>query len=78
MDFLTRFPHLRPLPIDLAIAQEAASLRATHRPSSPDALVIANGIVGQVGYLVTNDGDWPSKLQPLVGRVAVCALSRHL
>jgi PIN domain nuclease of toxin-antitoxin system len=78
MDFLTRFPHLRPLSIDLAVAQEAASLRATHRFSSPDALVIATGIVGQVGHLVTNDRDWPSKLRPLAGRVAVCSLSRHL
>lgn len=64
--------------LDLAVAQEAASLRATHRFSSPDALVIATGIVGQVGHLVTNDRDWPSKLRPLAGRVAVCALGRHL
>jgi predicted nucleic acid-binding protein len=78
LDFLTRFPNLAPLAIDLAVAQEAASLRATHRFSSPDALVIATGIVGQVGHLVTNDRDWPSKLRPLAGRVAVCFLGSHL
>ena len=78
MDFLTRFPNLRPLPVDLAVAQEAASLRATHRFSPPDALVIATGIVAQVGHLVTNDRDWLPKLRPLASRVMVCTLASHL
>jgi predicted nucleic acid-binding protein len=78
MDFLTRFPNLVPLAIDLPVAQEAASLRATYRFSPPDALAIATGIVGQVGHLVTNDRDWLPKLQSLAARVAVCTLASHL
>jgi predicted nucleic acid-binding protein len=78
MDFLTRFPNLHPLPVDLPVAQEAASLRATYRFSPPDALTVATGIVGQVGHLVTNDGAWSSKLQPVAARVVVCTLAEHL
>jgi predicted nucleic acid-binding protein len=78
IDFLSRFPNLRPASVDLAVAQEAASLRAAFRFAAPDALVIATGIVNQVGHLVTNDADWPRKLAPLAGRVQVCYLSAHL
>src|SRR5262245_42348222 len=58
LDFLTRFPNLRPHPVDLAVAQEAASLRAMFRLSMADALIVATGIVAQVHHLVTNDADW--------------------
>ena len=52
MDFFASFPNLRPLAVDLVVAQEAASLRATYAFSPPDALTIATGIVAQVGHLV--------------------------
>lgn len=58
LDFLTRFPNLNPEPIDLPVAQEAASVRATQRLKPPDALVVATGIVHQVSHLVTNDKRW--------------------
>ena len=58
MDFLTHFPHLRAAPIDLAVAQEAASVRATQRLRTPDALVVATGLVTQVGLLVAMDDRW--------------------
>jgi len=57
MDFLTHFLHLRAAPIDLAVAQEA-SVRATQRLKTPDALVVATGLVTQVGLLVANDDHW--------------------
>src|SRR5215216_476809 len=63
LDFLTQFPNLRPMSIDLAVAQEAASLRAMFRLSMADALIVATGIVAQVHHLVTNDADWSRKLQ---------------
>ena len=77
-DFLTRFPHLRPLPVDLPIAQEAASLRAAFRLTISDSLIVATGIVAQVHHLVTNDADWQRRLQPIGSRIRVCLLSQHL
>lgn len=78
VDFLTRFPNLTAAQIDLAVAQEAASLRAAYGFATPDALVIATGIVGQVGHLVTNDRQWKRKLQPISRRIRVCYLADHL
>lgn len=78
IDFLTNFPHLAPVGVDLVVAQEAASLRATYGFAAPDALVIATGIVSQVGHLVTNDRQWQSKLRPIAQRIKVCYLADHL
>lgn len=74
-DFFHRFPNLRLAPVDFAVAQEAASLRTVFGFKTPDALVIGTGIVHQVGHLVTNDGDWKRKLQPMNARIEVCLLS---
>lgn len=78
IDFFSRFPNLRVVPIDLPVAQEAASLRATFRFSAPDALIIATALVSQVGYLITNDRQWTTKLHSLSGRIRVCYLDHHL
>ena len=78
MDFLSSFPNLRPATIDLHIAQEAASLRATYNLRPPDALIVGTGIVTQVGHLVTNDATWQAKLRPISKRIAVCYLGEHL
>jgi len=78
LEFLAHFPNLRPLSVDLVVAQEAASLRATHRFSTPDALIVASGLVAQVGHLVTNDQAWRTRLQPISRRIRVCYLSDHL
>lgn len=78
MDFLQRFPNLKAQPVDLAVAQEAASLRAQHKFAPADALVIATGIVTQVGHLVTNDEDWKKKLTTIKARIRVCYLEDHL
>ena len=78
LDFLTRFPNLRAVELDLPIAQEAASLRASYRLSAPDALIVATGTIAQVGHLVTNDKLWASRLQPIQRRIHVVDLSKHL
>ena len=78
LDFVTRFPNLRPMSVDLVTAQEAASLRAMFRLSMADSLIVATGIVAQVHHLVTNDADWVRKLQPIQGRIRVCHLGHHL
>jgi hypothetical protein len=77
-DFLTHWPHLTLLPIVLHVAQEAASLRALHSFKAPDALVIATGIVSQVGYLITNNGDWRKKLAPIQARVRILELRDYV
>ncbi len=78
MDFLSNFPNIQPIPIDLDIAQKAASLRARHGFRSPDALIIATGILARVSHLVTNDGNWQKKLRPISNRANVCYLGDYL
>ena len=78
MDFLQRFPNLKAQPVDLVVAHEAASLRAQHKFSPPDALVIGTGLVAQVGHLVTNDKEWKKRLAAISARVRVCYLEDHL
>ncbi len=78
LDFLTHFPNLLLVEIDLAIAQEAASQRAANRFSAPDALIVATGLITQVGHLVTNDNQWGARLRPVSQRLKVCCLNDHL
>ena len=78
LDLLVHFPNLQAMNIDLVVAQEAVSLRASYNFSAPDALTIATGVVAQVGHLVTNDQDWRRKLRPLARRIGVCHLADHL
>ncbi|MCC7368416.1 MAG: PIN domain-containing protein [Chloroflexi bacterium] len=74
MEFISQFPNLTPVPVDLPVAQEAASVRAMFRLSAPDALIVATGLISQVHHLVTNDATWTRKLQPLASRIKVCHL----
>lgn len=76
-DFLERFPNLKARPVDLPVAQEAASLRAEHKFRTPDALVIATGLATQVAHLVTNDEAWKKRLSSISSRVNVCYLKDH-
>lgn len=78
LDFLHRFPNLYPLDVNMDVAEEAASLRATHNLSTPDALIIGTGLVAQVSHLVTNDRAWKKKLDPISHRIGVCYLADHL
>lgn len=78
LDFLTRFPNLSVAAADVAVAQEAASLRASYRFRPPDALIVATGLIAQVGHLVSNDQEWKQKLAPITKRVQVCYLDEHL
>jgi predicted nucleic acid-binding protein len=78
LDFLKRFPNLQPVQVDLHAAHEAASLRATHNLKPADALIVATGLVSQVGHLVTNDGALATKLNDLQSRIRVCRLADYL
>ncbi len=74
--FLTNHPHMRLADIDLAVAQEAARIRAQYRMATPDALVIATGIVHQVQYLVTSDRRW-QRLTAMARGARVVDLGDH-
>jgi predicted nucleic acid-binding protein len=76
--FLRSHANLEVVPVDLQIAQEAATLRATHRFTPPDALIVGTGIATQVGHVVTNDGDWKKKLSPISTRISVVQTADHL
>lgn len=56
--FLTQFPNLLALPMDMIVAVQAASLRAASSISLPDAMVIASGLLAGCEAIVTNDGRW--------------------
>jgi predicted nucleic acid-binding protein len=78
LNFLTRFPHLTPLEIDIGVAHQAANLRAFAGFKPPDALTVASGFMVGVGQLVTNDDRWLSLTNFPDRRIAVCYLERHL
>ena len=78
LDFLTRFPNLRTVDIDLPIGQEAAAIRASFHLAAPDALVVATGTIPHVGHLVTNDHKWSNRLQTVQRRIQVVELKAHL
>ena len=63
--FLTSFPNLDILPVDIQVATSAARLRAIRNIRVPDALVIASGLLAGCEAIVTNDDEWKRKLQPL-------------
>ena len=78
MAFIRTQPNLTAMPVDLQVAQDAASLRAIQRFSPPDALIVGTAFAAQVGHLVTNDRDWGRKLAGSDARIRVCTLSGHL
>ena len=65
---LDHFPNLSIIPISREIILQAASLRAAYNFRSPDALIIATGILHGATLLLTNDKKW-KKMQEIK---AVC------
>ncbi len=76
--FLRNYPNLVTIPVDLQVAQDAASLRADKRFSPPDALIVGTGLAVQVRHLVTNDHNWATKLASMSARIGVVRLSSYL
>jgi len=52
---LSQYPHLEWIAPDLAIADNAARLRARHKLRTPDAIQVATAIQGGAGAMITND-----------------------
>jgi predicted nucleic acid-binding protein len=63
--FLCSFPNLSLLPVDLDVASQAATLRAIKNLKPPDALIVAGGILAGCQAIITNDGAWKTKMEPL-------------
>lgn len=63
--FLTGFPHLLPLTMDLAVAQQAATIRANTGLRLPDAIVVASGLLAGCEAIITNDERWHQRLSLL-------------
>ena len=56
-DFLLTFPNLRCVDVTVAIADDAATVRASTPIKMPDALIIATA-TNYNAHLITNDFDW--------------------
>jgi predicted nucleic acid-binding protein len=76
--FLRYFPHLRVLPVDLDVATQAASLRAIKSLKTPDALIVASGLLAGCQVIVTNDEEWKKRLEPLFREFRWIYLGSHL
>jgi predicted nucleic acid-binding protein len=61
--FLTSYPHLILLPVDLHVATQAATLRAMTNLRSPDCLILASGMLANCEALVYNDEAWGTRLR---------------
>jgi predicted nucleic acid-binding protein len=59
-DFLLRFPNMRIEPVTVAVAREAARIRAATAAPTPDALIIATAAIASARVVVGNDRTWPN------------------
>lgn len=78
LEFLRTHPNLTCVPVDLAVAQEAAYLRAESRLAPPDALIVGTGLAAGARRLFTNDHAWSGRLAAMSARIAVVQTSEHL
>jgi len=56
--FLDAFPNLSLIPIDRSVLNRAARLRARYRLKTPDAIILATGLMQGATLAVTNDQGW--------------------
>ena len=75
--FLRSFPNLHLLPVDLDVASHAVTLRAIKNLKTPDALIIASGLLAGCQAIVTNDNEWKKKLEPLLREFRWVYLGDH-
>jgi len=65
--YLTNFPNLRLVVLDVALARETALVRATSRLRTPDAVQVAAARLAGADGIVTNDHRWAGRVtQPQV------------
>lgn len=61
--FLEHFPNLRVEPVTFAVGRAAARIRATTSAPTPDALILATGVVSGASVAVANDARWVSVIK---------------
>ncbi len=66
--FLTDFPNLHLLPVDLTVATQAATIRATTGLKLPDAFIVASALLAGCEVVVSNDERWKKRLSGLYRR----------
>jgi predicted nucleic acid-binding protein len=76
--FLTDFPNLRGLPVDLAVATQAATIRATTDLKLPDAIIVATALLAGCEVIVSNDERWKRRLSPLYRQFTWLYLADYL
>lgn len=76
--FLVHVPNLTLGDVDLALAREAGSLRATLGLAAPDALILATGLVERCGHVISNDRQWQAQLARVGSAATVVRLDDHL
>ena len=59
-DFLLQFPNFRVDPVTVAVAREAARIRAATAAPTPDSLILATAVVAPASIVVGNDASWPA------------------
>jgi predicted nucleic acid-binding protein len=59
--YITRFPNLRLVPLDVRLARETARVRAKTRLRTPDAIQIAAAQLYGADAIVTNDHRWQDR-----------------
>lgn len=65
--YLTNFPNLRLVVLDVALARETALVRATAKLRTPDAVQVAAARLAGADGIVTNDHRWAGRVtQPQV------------
>jgi predicted nucleic acid-binding protein len=72
---LLDFPGLEIRPVDFLVAAEGARLRARSCVGTPDALILATGVMTSCAALVTNDKGFAKAARDLVPEMAVHLLS---
>jgi len=60
--YLTHFPNLEIVPLDIALAEETALLRAATHLKTPDAIQLAAAKRYGADAVITNDRAWSGKL----------------
>jgi predicted nucleic acid-binding protein len=76
--FLTRFPNLAVIPMDVPIAREAARVRSMTGLRTPDAIVLATAVLRGAEVVIEDDDRWARALVTLGARTIACHLADHL
>jgi len=77
-EFLTGYPNLTILSADLAVAAQAANVRAFSRIAVADAFVIATGLLAGCEAIVSNDERWKRRMAPVFPQFRWIYLSDYL